>query len=232
MNNFRVEAATIAVGLVVMGAFIRCGLGTVADNQRVVSVKGLSEKEVKADKVTWPITVKLAGNNLTEIYDEVNSSNTKITQFLTSQGIPSQEISVNAPTIQDKAAEMYGSQEYTYRYSVTDVVTVSTTKVDLVRSLMSRQGELLKQGVAISGSNYETPVVYQYTGLNDIKPQMIEEATKKAREAAEKFAKDSESKLGKIKSANQGQITIEDRDQNTPFVKRVRVVSSITYYLN
>ena len=96
---------------------------------------------------------------------------------------------------------------------------------------MSRQGELLTQGVAVSATDYQNQITYDYTDLNKIKPKMIEEATKNAREAADKFAKDSESHLGKIKDASQGQFSIEDRDANTPFIKEVRVVSTIDYYL-
>ena len=89
----------------------------------------------------------------------------------------------------------------------------------------------MKQGIAITGGDYRYNVVYEFTGLNSIKPGMIEEATKNARSAAEKFAKDSESELGKIKSAYQGQFSIEDRDANTPYIKRVRVVTTIDYSL-
>ena len=81
-----------------------------------------------------------------------------------------------------------------------------------------------------TGWEYKTE--YSFTKLNDIKPEMIEEATKNAREAAEKFAQDSDSKLGKIKKASQGQFSISDRDSNTPYIKSVRVVSSIDYFLN
>lgn len=224
-------ALILALGLLALGLCIRSGLSRLSDNQRVVNVKGLSEMEVKANKVTWPITMKLVGNDLADIYEQVNRNNAAVRQFLTSQGIDKSEISVNAPAIQDKAAEVYGEQNFTYRYSVTNVVTVATTKVDIVRTLMARQGELLKKGVVLSASSYENPVVYEYTGLNEVKPKMIEEATRNARTAAEKFAKDSDSKLGKIKTASQGQFSIEDRDQNTPQIKRIRVVSSITYFL-
>ena len=96
---------------------------------------------------------------------------------------------------------------------------------------MSRMGELLKQGIAISANDYDTRVQYEFTSLNKIKPQMIEEATKNAREAAEKFAKDSDSKLGKIKNASQGLFTIEDRDPSTPYIKKVRVVTSVDFFL-
>ena len=103
--------------------------------------------------------------------------------------------------------------------------------MDLIRKLISSQGELLKQGVAITSGDYRYNVQYEYTGLNKIKPQMIEEATKNARQAAEKFAEDSDSKLGKIRKANQGQFSITDRDANTPYIKKVRVVTTIDYSL-
>jgi hypothetical protein len=128
-------------------------------------------------------------------------------------------------------AERYNVNPSPFRYNITSVVTVMSDNVDLVRELMSEQGELLKQGIAVSGQDYQYQVQFLFTNLNDIKPSMIEEATKNARAAADKFAKDSESKLGKIQSANQGQFTVTDRDANTPYVKNVRVVSTINYYL-
>ena len=98
-------------------------------------------------------------------------------------------------------------------------------------ALMAQQSDLLKKGVVTVANSWDNPVEFKYEGLNDIKPQMIEEATKNAREAALKFAKDSDSSLGKIKTANQGTFTIEARDSNTPYIKKVRVVTSVTYYL-
>ncbi len=231
MKTLRIEAALLMIGLIVIGLCIKSGLNGMADNQRVVNVKGLAEMEVKANKVTWPVTVKIVGNDLGSIYAEVNKNNTIVRNFLTSKGIPTNEITENAPQIVDKAAEVYGDNNYKARYNVTSVMTVSTDKVDLVRKLMSQQGELLTQGVAVSANDYNNTVIYDFTNLNQIKPQMIEQATKNARNAAEKFAKDSDSKLGKIKSADQGQIDISDRDANTPFIKKVRVVTSIEYYL-
>ena len=161
----------------------------------------------------------------------MNKNNRIVKNFLISKGISNSEISVNAPQIVDKAADVYGNNEYKERYNVTSVMTVSTNKVDLVRKLMSQQADLLKQGVAITANDYNNTVIYAFTNLNKVKPKMIEQATKNARMAAEKFAKDSESDLGKIKSADQGQISIQDRDANTPFIKNVRVVTSIVYYL-
>jgi uncharacterized protein len=231
MGRFKLEALLLMCGLITIGVCIKEGLGSMADNSRTVEVKGLSEMEVKANKVTWPIVVKFVGNDLVDIYSQVSKSNQIVHHFLTSNGIQAGEITDNAPQITDKAADNYGSEKATFRYSITNVVTVSTSKVDLVRSLMSRQGELLKQGVAIGANDYGNGVVYDYTNLNKVKPQMIEQATKNARAAAEKFAKDSESRLGKIKNANQGQFSIEDRDANTPFIKQIRVVTTIDYFL-
>lgn len=151
--------------------------------------------------------------------------------FLDSGGIKTDEISVAVPDISDKYANEYGSNDRAYRYIATSVLTVCTSDVDAVLDLMSRQAELLKKGVITGGNNWENPVEFKYEGLNAIKPQMIEEATKNAREAAEKFAKDSDSRLGKIKTANQGTFTIENRDSNTPYIKKIRVVTSVTYYL-
>ena len=151
--------------------------------------------------------------------------------FLQSGGIKADEITVSVPKISDKYATEYGSNDRTYRYIATNVVTVCTSDVDAVLTLMSKQSELLKQGVVTGGDSWEHPVEFKYEGLNDIKPQMIEEATMNAREAAQKFAKDSDSRLGKIKTANQGTFTIENRDSNTPYIKTVRVVTSVTYYL-
>ena len=96
---------------------------------------------------------------------------------------------------------------------------------------MLRMGELLKQGIAISANDYDQQVQYEFTKLNEIKPAMIEEATKNARAAAEKFAEDSGSRLGKIKDAQQGQFSIEDRDQYTPGIKNVRIVTYVSYFL-
>ncbi|MFY9115720.1 MAG: SIMPL domain-containing protein [Bacteroidales bacterium] len=232
MKTQRIEALIIAIALVVMGFLLKQGLAGFSGRERVVNVKGLSEVEVPADKVTWPLVYKEIGNNLQELYEKIRRNNATLTTYLVANGIDPEEISINAPEIIDMSAERYTSSQVAYRYNVTSVVTVSSSKVDLVRKLISDQGELLKQGIAIVGGDYMYQTVYSFTGLNEIKPKMIEEATKNARAAAEKFAQDSESKLGKIKNASQGQFSITNRDENTPHIKRVRVVTTINYYLN
>lgn len=231
MKSWKLEAVILAVGMLVMGYFIKLGLDTFSSRDRVVNVKGLAEMEVPANKVTWPLMYKDLGNDLPALYNKINGTNAAIVNFLKQKGITENEISINAPEIIDMQAERYNSNPVPFRYNVTSVITVTSSKVDLVRKMISEQSELLKQGIAITSGDYRYSVQYDYTGLNDIKPQMIEEATKNARAAAIKFAKDSDSKLGKIKRAYQGQFSIDDRDANTPYIKRIRVVTTIDYSL-
>lgn len=221
----------IMVGLVMLGMMFPRAVEKYRSYDRTVNVKGLCEKEVKADKVIWPVVYKVMANDIQSIYDQTDGSNAVIMDYLKAGGIDASEITVSVPQISDKFANEYGNNDRAYRYIATNVITVCTDKVDDVLALMSRQSDLLKKGIVTGGNTWENPVEFKYEGLNEIKPAMIEEATMNAREAAEKFAKDSESKLGKIKTANQGTFTIENRDSNTPYIKKVRVVTSVTYYL-
>ena len=229
-NNFFLLLLALAIflGSVQIGNAIK----TFSEKDRCVNVKGLAEKEVLANKVTWPLMYKSIGNDLTGLYDEIKKTNSEIVSFLKEKGISDEEIIVNASEIIDLKAERYGNNDYVpYRYNVTTVITVTSDKVELVRNLIKEQGELLKRGIAITSGDYRYQVQYDFTDLNSIKPGMIEEATKNARLAAEKFAKDSDSRLGKIRSANQGQFSIYDRDANTPHIKKVRVVTTVSYSL-
>lgn len=226
-----ITGALVALGIFLGALVIGNSVISTMEMSRVVNVKGLSVREVPADKVIWPITYKEIGNNLTDLYNTINTKNRTIINFLKENGLEDSEIIIAAPDIVDLQAERYGNQNYTYRYNITSIITVTSNKVDLVSQLMLKQADLIKKGVAIVAGSYEYRPTFSFTGLNDIKPQMIEEATINARTAAEKFAADSQSKLGKIKTANQGQFTISDRDSNTPQIKEVRVVTSVTYFL-
>lgn len=221
----------IMIGLIVLGICLIIAVGKYKSFDRVVSVKGLCEKEVMADKVIWPLVYKLVGNDMQYLYSEITNKNNIVKEYLVANGIGEGDISVAAPKVVDMQAERYSSGTHQYRYNVTSVITVASENVEKVRELMSKQGELISKGVAIVSSDYEYNTIYEFTGLNDIKPQMIEEATANARLSAEKFAEDSKSSLGKIKTANQGQFSVTDRDSNTPYIKNVRAVISVVYYL-
>lgn len=224
-------AALIAIGIVILGLCIKWGIDDFANKDRKVSVKGLAEKEVDADKVTWPILSKELGNDLPELYNRIAVTQGKIKRFLVRNGVKESEININAPVVIDLNADQYNSNQKGYRYNITSIITVTSRDVKLVRSIISRQGELLKEGVAIVDGGYENPVKYEYVSFNSMKPKMMEEAIANAQKTAEQFAKNSQSKLNKIVSADQGQFSIDDRDSNTPYVKKVRVVTTITYSL-
>lgn len=229
-NNI-VAAIIIAIGLFLLGSGIQKGLENGLSDERIVSVRGLSERIVPADKVVWPLVYKEVGNDLAMLSQQVDRKNKIIVDYLIEKGIPANEISVASPEIIDLQAERYVNQNVPYRYNLRSIITVSSQQVDLVRNLIAEQGELLNKGIAIVSGEYDTQIDYLFTGLNDLKPEMIAEATRNARQAAEQFAQDSDSKLGKIKTASQGQFSINDRDQYTPYLKNVRVVTSVVYYL-
>lgn len=224
-------AAFVAVGLLALGLTLRSGLNSLSAKDRTVEVRGLAEREVSANKVTWPVCYSLVGNDMADLYSRMNKTNSVITEFLTSNGVKADEVSVNAPKVTDMQADRYNDTPVPYNFRLSVVITVVSSNVDNIAALIKRQGELLKQGVAISSNDYSNPTIYEYTALNDVKPGMIAEATENAREAAMKFADDSHSKIGKIKSARQGQFSIDDRDPYTPQIKTIRVVTSLTYYL-
>ncbi|TGX82251.1 SIMPL domain-containing protein [Palleniella muris] len=230
-NEGIIRSAILAVSIVVLGLSIKAGIDNYAEKDRTVTVKGLAEKEVAADKVTWPIPTKELGNDLPELYSRINATTSKVTAFLKQNGVKDSEISVNAPVVIDLNADQYRTNTNGYRYNVTSVITVTSNNVKLVRGIMARQGELLKQGVAIVDGGYQNTVQYEYVAFQQMKPKMMQEAIKNARLTAEQFAENSNSSIGKIHTAGQGQFSIEDRDQNTPYIKKVRVVTTVTYTL-
>ena len=232
MKGYSKEALILCIGLIIMGACIADGLTSAFQSDRIVTVKGLSEREVPADKVIWPLVYKELGNDPAEMYERLATKNRKVIDFLKEKGIAEKEICESAIQVSDRQADSYDQNNVLYRYKATSVITVTSSQVELIRKIMQSQSELMKMGIALVTEEYGTNIVkYEFTGLNKIKPDMIEESTKNARATAEKFAKDSESKLGKIRSASQGQFSIDNRDSNTPYIKRIRVVSTIEYYI-
>ena len=230
-ENRTICAALIALGLVCLGWFIKAGIDNFAEKDRKVNVKGLAEQEVEADKVTWPIVSKEVGNDLPGLYNKIGETQKKIKAFLMRNGIKESELTENAPQVVDMQAREYGDNNKPYRYIVTSVITVTSQQVKQVRQIIARQGDLLKEGVAIVDGGYENPVKYEYVSFKEMKPQMMQEAIENAEKTAQQFAENSHSKLDKIVSADQGQFSIENRDENTPYIKKVRVVTTVTYSL-
>lgn len=227
------SALIVMIGLMGIGGGMVAAAISFKEQDRVVSVRGLAEREVPADRVIWPLAFKELGNDLPQLYRVLEKNNGEVIRFLRESGIDSTEISFSAPQVEDLATDGFrdSNKPLPFRYRATSVVTVASPQVQRVRELMQRRAELLLKGIAPEGNEWSYRPVFHFTGLNAIKPAMIEEATKNAREAAEKFAFDSGSRIGKIRSAAQGQFTVDDRDSNSPHMKTVRVVTRIDYAL-
>ena len=221
----------LLAGLALLGVLLGNAAVRFKEYERTVSVKGLSEREYPADIVIWPVQFSVAGNELDALYATIERNTAAIRDHLRGQGIEDAEITVAPPVIVDKAAQRYGDGSRSeFRYTAQQSVTVYSGNVERVRGVMGGIGALARQGIALGGE-FEGQTEYLFTRLNDVKPEMIQEATTKAREVAEKFAADSQSRLGRIRSASQGQFTIDARDRNNPHIKKVRVVSTVEYYL-
>nr|WP_192022814.1 SIMPL domain-containing protein [Shewanella sp. WPAGA9] len=220
------------IGMAVLGVLLKQAIIEYKLLDRSVTVKGLAENEYSADVVIWPIQFTAASNQLEDLYVEVEKQNKLINDFLISHSIKTDEITISTPMITDKLAQQYGgNQAVEFRYTALQTMTVYCSEIDTVRQVMPEISQLGKQGIVFSQNNYDAQIEYIFTRLNDVKPQMIEQSTNNARLVAEKFATDSQSQLGKIKRASQGQFSITNRDKNNPHIKRVRVVSTIEYYL-
>ena len=226
-ENRLIAAALIAVGIFCLGWFMKAGIDDFANKDRKVTVKGLAEREVPADKVTWSIGTKVTGNDLPLLYESINLQTDKIKRFLKQNGLDEKEMTVNPPSISDLEAREWGDNNKNFRYIVSTTITVATGKVEQVKKAIFQQAELLKQGVAIENSNAD----YEYASFQQMKPEMMAEAIKNAQKTAEQFAEASNAHLGEIQTAGQGQFEIDNRDENTPYIKKLRVVTTITYSL-
>ncbi|NOR69258.1 MAG: DUF541 domain-containing protein [Methylomarinum sp.] len=225
--------ACLFLGLSSLGYLLGDAAIRFKEYERTVTVKGLSERDYEADIVIWPIQFTAASNDLGEMYKSIDGNTEKIHSFLEKAGIENGDITFSSPAITDKSAQQYGNQsEAKFRYTASQTVTVYSKNIEVVRKVMGKLSELGKQGIVFSGGNYQSQTEYIFTRFNEVKPGMIEEATRKAREVAEKFASDSKSTLGKIRTASQGQFSISARDKNNPHIKKIRVVSTVGYYLS
>jgi len=225
----------LALGLVFAGGAVKDGLQNFRSFDRTVMMKGLAERNVEADLALWPMAYTETGNDLTVLQEKMESHGAVIKKFLKSHGLKDSEIELQQVQVQDLLAQSYRNNNASNnRYIITQSYLVRTNNVDAVDKAGKDIGSLIKKGVVFSSNTAPT---YLFTKLNDIKPDMIAEATRNARDAAQQFAENSGSKVGDIKTASQGVFQILPRDQT--FVisqqnqrnKKVRVVSTIRFYL-
>jgi hypothetical protein len=228
-----IKVLVLSAAIVLAGYFVGNMHKTGKAFDRSVEVKGLSEREVKADLAVWPINITLAGNDLNNLRSNIESQNKTVKEFFLKQGFPESELSSGTTTISDTWAALYAGEnrDREFRYIANSEFTVRTKDIEKLQKALSGSLELISSGILINSKNSWQPIEYSFSGLNQLKPSMIEEATRNAREVAEKFAQDSNSKVGKIKNAQQGLFSISDLDQNTAYIKVVRVVSTIEYHI-
>lgn len=225
-----IAALLLAIGLALAGWFAAQGMAKLRTDDRFVTVKGSAEKMVDADLVVWPLSQAVGGNDLGGVQTQLEANTRTIRQFLTSAGFKDEEIVVSPPRLEDRWAWSYGDNRPPERYRYSNTVTLRTGRVKEALAVLRRSGEIVAQGVLLNTEEGGGPQ-FEFTGLNDIKPALIAEATAAARQSAEQFAKDSGARLGGIRSANQGVVSITDRDRGSPQVKTVRVVTTVEYFL-
>ncbi|MBG0789487.1 MAG: SIMPL domain-containing protein [Desulfovibrionaceae bacterium] len=196
---------------------------------RYVTVKGLAEREVPADLAMWPVSYGAGGDSLENVDAALKRSRAEIVAFLKEHDLGEAEILDTVPRIQDNQAHN-PNRALAERYSATAILTVRSKDITTVKKAMSLAGDLVSRGVLLV-QNWEYQPTFAFTGLNDIKPDMIAEATRNARAAARQFAEDSGSRVGTIRRATQGYFSLQDRDRYTPEIKKVRVVTSVDYFL-
>ncbi len=230
--------ALIAVGLAASGAWIGAGVVDARTGDRSVTVRGLAEREAKADLALLPLRFARAGDSLGEVQAAVEGDLATVRKFLAAEGFAPSEVDLGRLEVVDQYAREYQSNRVGARYQVAQSVIVRTGNVDRVQATTRRLNELVRQGVVLQ--DYRGPA-YLFTRLNDVRPGMIAEATASARTGAEQFARDSRSSLGGISNATQGSFEIlgrdelgygrEGGDESSQVFKKVRVVTTVTYRL-
>ena len=241
MDRITLSALVLAVGIASGGFFAGSGFARGRAADRYVEVKGVAERDVKADLALWPLRLMAAGNDLGATQAEIARHTTRVYAFLQRHGLDTTQIEIQGNEVSDALANQYaGDRQIRARYVVSQTLMIRSANVDLVLAASAKVGDLIGSGVVLSsdrGGYGASGPTFLFTRLNDLKPGMIREATGKAREAAEQFAGDSRSGLAGIRQANQGVFVILARDQangvgeQSQVFKTVRVVSTVQYYL-
>ena len=228
MKSNLLAGALIAVGLCLGGLFIYLGISKIASKDRAVSVKGLSTRAVKADYAVWPLSFAWSGNDLPALYEKVEQVTARVKKHLLALGFEEADIRQGSISVNNNWDSYYGNRPE-FKYTLSTSLIVSTDKVDLVVASQGKEASLLKEGIIVKTETWNLD--YQFNGLPELKPSMIEEATQNARAVAQKFAEDAKCNLGSIRRASQGQFSVES-DQYQPWVKHVRVVTTVDYFLD
>lgn len=227
----------LSISAIVSAILISGGLTDLRTGDRYVTVKGVAEREVNADLALWPIRFVASGNTLSKAQEKARSSRESIMAFLKLQAIDESAVELQRLAVTDTRANPYQSNNGIQQFIINQTLMVRSKDVEKIRQAAQAVSELVDSGVILSSDYGPTSPTYVFTRLNDIKPEMIAEATAAAREAAARFANDAKAELGGLRRANQGVFQILARDQAPGItegqqpVKTVRVVSTVQYYL-
>lgn len=225
------DSLKIGISIVMAAVILAVGLANIITPERSVSVRGLAEREVDADLAVWNMSFSMGENSLESMQKSILEKTEVIKKYLIKHGLEEIDFTVKPAAITDNSLNSYMDQtKITYKFVAQQTILVRSGKIEAVKSAYADSLELVSAGIAVS-QDYDSKVSYEFTKLNDIKPEMIAEATKNARTAAEQFAHDSNSKVGKIKKATQGLFTIEDAAVGLEDKKSVRVVNTVEYLL-
>lgn len=227
MKKILVICAAVLISSVVLAL----GMGNIMKSERTVTVRGLAEREVDADMAVWKLSFSVGSNNLKQLQEAIINDTETIKAFLEFHDLTSADYTVKSPEITDATVSMYSNPENrSFDYVAKQTILIRSSNVTAVKNAAQDTISLIGKGVSVS-SDWDAKVEYYFNGLNEIKPEMIAEATKNARFAAEQFAHDSNSKVGKIKNATQGLFSIEDAAPGLEYRKNVRVVTTVVYEL-
>lgn len=232
-----IAALILGISAIISASFIGDGLTDLRTGDRYVTVKGVAEREVTADLALWPIRFVATGNSLGEAQEKANSSRDAIMAFLKLQAINDGAVELQRLDVTDTRANPYQDDNGKQKFIISQTLMVRSDNIEKIRQAAQAVSELVDSGVVLSSDYGPSGPTYLFNGLNEIKPDMIAEATASARESASQFAEDAKTELGDLRRANQGVFQILARDQ-APGVseqqqpmKTVRVVSTVEYYL-
>lgn len=235
MNTNRnwILGISFIIGMAVFALLCGHTVRAVKRMDEFVTVKGLSEREVPADLAIWPIAFTVAENDLTQLQGQIQAARQTVYQFLSESGFEQSEISNAPPQITDAQVASGGLDvsKRPLRYQANITVLLRSAKVPNIKIAMETCDKLVLRGIALSGGDYTSKPQFLFTGLNRIKPDMIQEANRNARKAAERFASDSNSPVGAVRHAIQGPFEINEVDSSSPDRKIVRVVTTVDFYL-
>ena len=221
-----IVAGIVAFGLLLLGLCLKGGIDNFTNKDRRVTVKGLAEREVDADKVVWTLTLEESADELNPMFTRLNQQVDVIKNFLKEKGIDGKgDVSVTTFSVNDNLSNVWGDEKPRYHYTVRRSVVVSSNDTHFNSDLRSQTDELIDRGIIVESDNAE----YEYTQFQKLKPEMMAEAIANAETTAKQFAENSHSKINKIVEAGQGEFSIDDAD--IPYKKKIRVVSTITYSL-